>query len=108
MQSPPLLATQRCLRRQPGRAAAAACEQQAATAPCALTSSGPLCYVLTFLRAVTALRATAAATGVHSGLPGLLELSDPAARRVTFLLPLEPRTDLLPFAAGTPRGGSVC
>ena len=30
-------------------------------------------------------------------VPGLLELRDPAACLISFLLPLEPRTDLLPF-----------
>lgn len=91
-----------CRRRSAGQAGTGPAFRQQAVP--ALPSAGPLCYLLTFLRAVAALRATTAATGVHSSVPGLLELSDPSACRVTFVLPLEPRADLLPVTAAPPCG----
>lgn len=61
------------------------------------THTGPLSYLICLLRALHCFRREARAVGVHSQVPGLRELCNPAQRRISFLLPLEGRSALLPF-----------
>ncbi|KAI7843709.1 hypothetical protein COHA_002608 [Chlorella ohadii] len=62
-----------------------------------LPHCGPLSYLICLIRALFELRSEVRSAGVHSKVPGLVELHDPAQRRLSFLLPLEGRSDMLPF-----------
>ncbi|PSC73134.1 testis-expressed sequence 264 -like [Micractinium conductrix] len=63
-----------------------------------LPCRGPPSYLLCLIRALHGLRTQVRRSGVHAAVPGLLQLRCPRRRTVAFLLPLDRRAELLPFA----------